>query len=83
MSDLSHSIAVSDLAGVQAGAAVIIGRIVDDLKDEQEQYRKMVMETIEKVRQVEPAFVAHRSSRIRRSWPTSAPQESTRVSRSA
>lgn len=31
------------------GATEIITRIVDDLKDESEQYRKMVMETIEKV----------------------------------
>jgi len=31
------------------GASEIINRIVDDLKDENEQYRKMVMETIEKV----------------------------------
>jgi splicing factor 3B subunit 1 len=27
----------------------IIGRVVDDLKDESEPYRKMVMETIEKI----------------------------------
>ncbi|XP_033099282.1 splicing factor 3B subunit 1-like isoform X1 [Anneissia japonica] len=33
----------------KVGAAEIIGRIVDDLKDEAEQYRKMVMETIEKI----------------------------------
>ncbi|KFD69153.1 hypothetical protein M514_02967, partial [Trichuris suis] len=33
----------------KVGAAEIIARIVDDLKDENEQYRKMVMETIEKV----------------------------------
>ncbi|XP_064648689.1 splicing factor 3B subunit 1-like isoform X2 [Lineus longissimus] len=33
----------------KVGAAEIINRIVDDLKDEAEQYRKMVMETIEKV----------------------------------
>ncbi|KRY79687.1 Splicing factor 3B subunit 1, partial [Trichinella pseudospiralis] len=33
----------------KVGAAEIITRIVDDLKDENEQYRKMVMETIEKV----------------------------------
>ena len=33
----------------KVGAAEIIGRVVDDLKDEAEQYRKMVMETIEKV----------------------------------
>lgn len=33
----------------KVGAAEIINRVVDDLKDESEQYRKMVMETIEKV----------------------------------
>lgn len=33
----------------KVGAAEIINRVVDDLKDENEQYRKMVMETIEKV----------------------------------
>lgn len=33
----------------KVGAAEIILRVVDDLKDEAEQYRKMVMETIEKV----------------------------------
>ncbi|XP_039862801.1 splicing factor 3B subunit 1 isoform X1 [Simochromis diagramma] len=33
----------------KVGAAEIISRIVDDLKDEAEQYRKMVMETIEKI----------------------------------
>lgn len=30
------------------GASEIINRVVDDLKDENEQYRKMVMESIEK-----------------------------------
>lgn len=33
----------------KVGAAEIISRIVDDLKDEAELYRKMVMETIEKI----------------------------------
>lgn len=33
----------------KVGASEIVGRVVDDLKDENEQYRKMVMETIEKV----------------------------------
>ncbi len=33
----------------KVGAAHILGRVVDDLKDEAEQYRKMVMETVEKV----------------------------------
>lgn len=31
----------------KVGAVEIVTRIVDDLKDENEQYRKMVMETIE------------------------------------
>ena len=34
---------------LQVGAAEIIVRVVDDLKDENEQYRKMVMETIEQI----------------------------------
>ncbi|GLH04291.1 Splicing factor 3B subunit 1 [Gryllus bimaculatus] len=33
----------------KVGASEIINRVVDDLKDENEQYRKMVMETIEKI----------------------------------
>lgn len=33
----------------KVGAAEMIGRIVEDLKDESEQYRKMVMDTIEKI----------------------------------
>ena len=33
----------------KVGASEIIGRVVDDLKDEAEQYRKMVMESIEKI----------------------------------
>lgn len=33
----------------KVGAADIVSRVVDDLKDDSEQYRKMVMETIEKV----------------------------------
>ena len=33
----------------KVGASEIVERIVEDLKDESEQYRKMVMETIEKV----------------------------------
>eukprot|EP01101_Sappina_pedata_P005916 TRINITY_DN2821_c0_g1_i1.p1 TRINITY_DN2821_c0_g1~~TRINITY_DN2821_c0_g1_i1.p1 ORF type:complete len:1165 (+),score=432.75 TRINITY_DN2821_c0_g1_i1:32-3496(+) len=33
----------------KVGASDIVGRIVEDLKDESEPYRKMVMETIEKV----------------------------------
>jgi len=33
----------------KVGAAEIVSRVVDDLKDEAEQYRKMVMDCIEKV----------------------------------
>jgi splicing factor 3B subunit 1 len=33
----------------RVGASEIINRLVDDLKDENEQYRKMVMESIEKI----------------------------------
>ena len=33
----------------QVGCADILGRIVEDLKDESEPYRRMVMETIDKV----------------------------------
>ncbi|KAG8188231.1 hypothetical protein JTE90_021252 [Oedothorax gibbosus] len=33
----------------KVGAAEIVHRVVDDLKDENEQYRKMVMETVEKI----------------------------------
>lgn len=36
-------------AGLQVGCADILGRIVEDLKDESEPYRRMVMETIDKV----------------------------------
>jgi len=39
----------SPLFTLQVGSAEIVQRIVDDLKDENEQYRKMVMETIDKV----------------------------------
>ncbi|CAI7805333.1 unnamed protein product, partial [Closterium sp. NIES-53] len=33
----------------KAGVSDIIGRVVEDLKDESEPYRRMVMETVEKV----------------------------------
>ena len=33
----------------KVGSAEIVRKVVDDLKDESEQYRKMVMETIEKI----------------------------------
>ena len=32
---------------VKVGSVEILNRIVDDLKDENEQYRKMVMETVQ------------------------------------
>ncbi|KAI6241209.1 Splicing factor 3B subunit 1 [Aphelenchoides fujianensis] len=38
-----------EIAQKVVGSVEIIGRIVDDLKDENEQYRKMVMETIENI----------------------------------
>jgi hypothetical protein len=34
---------------MQVGCSEIVGRIVEDLKDENEPYRRMVMETIDKV----------------------------------
>ena len=34
----------------KVGGAEIVSRVVEDLKDENEQYRKMVMDCIEKVR---------------------------------
>lgn len=34
---------------LQVGCAEIVGRIVEDLKDESEPYRRMVMETVDKV----------------------------------
>ena len=34
----------------KVGAAEIASRVVEDLKDENEQFRKMVMDCIEKVR---------------------------------
>jgi len=37
-------------ARAQVGCAEIVGRIVEDLKDESEPYRRMVMETVDKVR---------------------------------
>ncbi len=33
----------------KVGCAEVIGRVVEDLKDESEPYRKMVMETVESV----------------------------------
>ena len=41
----------------KVGASEIVNRIVDDLKDENEQYRKMVMETIEKVTFTKQCFM--------------------------
>lgn len=34
---------------LQVGCTEIVGRVVEDLKDENENYRRMVMETIDKV----------------------------------
>ena len=34
----------------KVGAAEVVGRVVDDLKDESEPYRRMVMETVDKAR---------------------------------
>jgi splicing factor 3B subunit 1 len=34
---------------IKVGASEYINCVIDDLKDENEQYRKMVMETIEKI----------------------------------
>ena len=38
-------------SNAQVGCAEIVGRIVEDLKDESEPYRRMVMETVDKARQ--------------------------------
>ena len=42
-------VSTTEALAVKVGGSDIISRIVDDLKDESEPYRKMVMETIEKV----------------------------------
>ena len=46
---MCHTCHTQELAK-KVGASEIIVRIVEDLKDESEPYRKMVMETVEKVR---------------------------------
>ena len=46
----------------KVGAAEITSRVVEDLKDENEQYRKMVMDCIEKVGVASPAVVFQMSS---------------------
>ena len=38
----------------QVGCSEIVGRIVEDLKDESEPYRRMVMETIDKACALRP-----------------------------
>ena len=43
----------------KVGAAEIISRVVEDLKDDNEQYRKMVMEAIEKVHTHKPLINVH------------------------
>lgn len=42
---------------LQVGCAEVVARVVEDLKDESEPYRRMVMETIDKVRP-QPSLVA-------------------------
>jgi len=42
-------VSTTEALAQKVGAAAIISRIVDDLKDESEVYRKMVMETIDKI----------------------------------
>jgi len=42
-------VSTTEALAVKVGASSIISRIVDDLKDESEPYRKMVMEAIEKI----------------------------------
>lgn len=47
------------MSNAQVGCAEIVGRIVEDLKDESEPYRRMVMETVDKARhapQIRPPF---------------------------
>lgn len=44
-----HEVYLKNANFFQVGASEIINRIVDDLKDDNEQYRKMVMESIEKI----------------------------------
>ena len=46
----------------KVGAAEITSRVVEDLKDENEQYRKMVMDCIEKVGVASAAVVFKMSS---------------------
>jgi hypothetical protein len=46
------------LRSVQVGCSEIVGRIVEDLKDESEPYRRMVMETIDKVHLPRPSLTA-------------------------
>jgi splicing factor 3B subunit 1 len=44
-----HTAAGCSVVLPQVGVSEIVGRIVEDLKDEAEPYRRMVMETIDKV----------------------------------
>lgn len=43
----------------KVGAAEITSRVVEDLKDENEQYRKMVMDCIEKVTAIRTSVLLH------------------------
>eukprot|EP00850_Spirogloea_muscicola_P020877 SM000229S07513 [mRNA] locus=s229:150597:158007:+ [translate_table: standard] len=43
------TVEVANKASILVGVSDIVGRVVEDLKDESEPYRRMVMETVEKV----------------------------------
>lgn len=49
------------MSNAQVGCAEIVGRIVEDLKDESEPYRRMVMETVDKARHADwpPSQTTH------------------------
>lgn len=49
---------------MQVGCAEIVGRIVEDLKDESEPYRRMVMETVDKVDPVSRACLISPALRV-------------------
>ena len=48
------------------GTSEIVARVVEDLKDESEPYRRMVMETIDKVRMTQGGCATMRSGRLTR-----------------
>ena len=50
--NLTHNFSVTTVEiAKKVGSVEILNRIVDDLKDENEQYRKMVMETVQMIMQ--------------------------------